>query len=77
MSAKQAATYHGADIVTRLRMQAPYSDDGQAMQEAAEEIEKLRAGRSKAWDEGHHAGVLNSTGDYEEPLHDNPYGVVT
>ena len=42
MSAKQAATYHGADIVTRLRVQAPYSDDGQAMQEAAEEIEKLR-----------------------------------
>lgn len=29
--------------------------------------------RNSAWDEGHHAGVYNATGDYDEPLRDNPY----
>ena len=73
MSAKQAATYHGADIVTRLRVQAPYSDDGQAMTEAAKTIESLRLEVVHAWDRGHTAGVWNATADSDEPFRDNPY----
>jgi hypothetical protein len=52
VSAKREATYHGADVVARLRASAPYSDDGPAMREAADEIERLRAVVAKAWDEG-------------------------
>ncbi|WP_394253655.1 hypothetical protein [Arthrobacter pityocampae] len=51
MSQKAEATYHGADIVTRLRAQAPYSDDGQAMAEAAQEIEKLRGQVARTLDD--------------------------
>ncbi|MDQ0735296.1 hypothetical protein [Arthrobacter agilis] len=43
MSAKQEATYHGADIVTRLRLYGPESDYDGVMSEAANEIEELRA----------------------------------
>ena len=42
MSAKREATYHGADIVTRLRAYEPEDDYDGVMQEAAQEIEKLR-----------------------------------
>lgn len=42
MSAKQEATYHGGDVVTRLRLYGPESDYENVMSEAAEEIERLR-----------------------------------